>query len=300
MRNAFVSDLVKRARWANEIHIVLDNLSAHETKAVQQFLADHRKCGFTSLRPTPRGSTRWSCGLPRFSAICSREESLVLSLISVAKSGDTSEPTPKLPSLSVTLTQIRGAELLLTQSLGRLTRNMNRGSHHHAPRPEFTSWFVASWKVSAMLDYLPVVAMCREMANAGSARIIKQYTVTVDLSGLLDAKVCGFTRAVRILLSVTFPFRGAVLYSVHKVRRRRFLFGSEPGSFFAVVQCAAYSNVTAATWIRANKCRTAVGRERPKTIFMQHWGVLSSPARRPVLREARRASARSQISDLRP
>jgi transposase len=30
---AFLADLVKRARWAKEIHIVLDNLSAHKTKS---------------------------------------------------------------------------------------------------------------------------------------------------------------------------------------------------------------------------------------------------------------------------
>ena len=38
---AFVTELVNRARWAKEIHIVLDNLSAHKTKAVKQFLAEH-------------------------------------------------------------------------------------------------------------------------------------------------------------------------------------------------------------------------------------------------------------------
>jgi hypothetical protein len=43
---AFVSEVVKRTRWANEIHIVLDNLSAHKTKAVEQFLADHPKVHF--------------------------------------------------------------------------------------------------------------------------------------------------------------------------------------------------------------------------------------------------------------
>lgn len=43
---AFLSDLVSRTRWAKEIHIVLDNLSAHKTKAVQQFLADHPKVRF--------------------------------------------------------------------------------------------------------------------------------------------------------------------------------------------------------------------------------------------------------------
>ena len=37
----FLTDLVSRTRWAREIHVVLDNLSAHKTKAVEQFLAKH-------------------------------------------------------------------------------------------------------------------------------------------------------------------------------------------------------------------------------------------------------------------
>ncbi len=43
---AFVTELVKSARWAKEIHIVLDNLSAHKTNAVEQFLAEHPKVRF--------------------------------------------------------------------------------------------------------------------------------------------------------------------------------------------------------------------------------------------------------------
>jgi len=43
---SFLSELVSRARWAKEIHIVLDNLSAHKTKAVQEFLAEHPKVRF--------------------------------------------------------------------------------------------------------------------------------------------------------------------------------------------------------------------------------------------------------------
>jgi transposase len=43
---AFVSDLVYRARRAKQIHIVLDNLSAHKTQAVEQFLAEHPKVRF--------------------------------------------------------------------------------------------------------------------------------------------------------------------------------------------------------------------------------------------------------------
>jgi transposase/transposase-like protein len=40
---AFLGELVRKAKWAREIHIVLDNLSAHKTPTVQQFLANHPK-----------------------------------------------------------------------------------------------------------------------------------------------------------------------------------------------------------------------------------------------------------------
>jgi transposase len=43
---AFLSQLLTQARWAQEIHIVLDNLSAHKTPAVEEFLAQHHKVRF--------------------------------------------------------------------------------------------------------------------------------------------------------------------------------------------------------------------------------------------------------------
>src|ERR1700735_1571829 len=43
---AFLTHLVAQAKWAREIHIVLDNLSAHKTEAVQQFLSEHPKVRF--------------------------------------------------------------------------------------------------------------------------------------------------------------------------------------------------------------------------------------------------------------
>jgi transposase len=39
----FLTRLVRKARWAREIHIVLDNLSAHRTQAVREFLEDNPK-----------------------------------------------------------------------------------------------------------------------------------------------------------------------------------------------------------------------------------------------------------------
>ena len=42
----FMTTLVDQTKWAREIHIVLDNLSAHKTRAVEQFLQDHPKVQF--------------------------------------------------------------------------------------------------------------------------------------------------------------------------------------------------------------------------------------------------------------
>src|SRR5438270_4626700 len=42
----FLTGLVKKARWAKQIHIVLDNLSAHKTRTVREFLEDNPKVRF--------------------------------------------------------------------------------------------------------------------------------------------------------------------------------------------------------------------------------------------------------------
>ena len=43
---AFVRELGTKTRWAKQIHIVLDNLSAHKTKAVKEFLEQNSKVRF--------------------------------------------------------------------------------------------------------------------------------------------------------------------------------------------------------------------------------------------------------------
>lgn len=43
---AFLEGLVPRTRWAKEIHVVLDNLSAHKTKDVERFLEEHPQVRF--------------------------------------------------------------------------------------------------------------------------------------------------------------------------------------------------------------------------------------------------------------
>jgi transposase len=42
----FLTEIVSKTRWAKQIHIVLDNLSAHKTQAVQEFLAAYPKVHF--------------------------------------------------------------------------------------------------------------------------------------------------------------------------------------------------------------------------------------------------------------
>ncbi len=42
----FLTEIVANTRWAKQIHIVLDNLSAHKTQAVQDFLASNPKVQF--------------------------------------------------------------------------------------------------------------------------------------------------------------------------------------------------------------------------------------------------------------
>ena len=42
----FLRQLVHKARWAKQIHIVLDNLSAHKTQAVEEFLEQNPKVRF--------------------------------------------------------------------------------------------------------------------------------------------------------------------------------------------------------------------------------------------------------------
>ena len=43
---SFLQGLVSRTTWAKEIHIVLDNLSAHKTKDVERFLSEHPQVRF--------------------------------------------------------------------------------------------------------------------------------------------------------------------------------------------------------------------------------------------------------------
>jgi hypothetical protein len=93
---AFLSEAVKRARWANEIYIVLDNLSAHKTKAVEQFLAEHPKVHFHFTPTYSSCLNQVELWFAKSRAICSLAASSPPSPIWLARSASTSAPTPKL------------------------------------------------------------------------------------------------------------------------------------------------------------------------------------------------------------
>ena len=59
------SSIGRRHPTAREIHIIVDNLSAHKTQKVRTFLAAHPPCGCTTRRPIRRGSTRSNSGFRR-------------------------------------------------------------------------------------------------------------------------------------------------------------------------------------------------------------------------------------------
>jgi len=65
---AFVSDVVERTPTPREIHIVLDNLSAHKTQAVRDFLAANPRVRFHFTPTYSRGSIRSKSGSPESSA----------------------------------------------------------------------------------------------------------------------------------------------------------------------------------------------------------------------------------------
>lgn len=58
---AFLNDIVANQPRSKEIHVIADNLSAHKTKQVAGFLAEHPTVHM-HFTPNYSGSTRLSCG----------------------------------------------------------------------------------------------------------------------------------------------------------------------------------------------------------------------------------------------
>jgi transposase len=67
---AFLTDIFANQPRGKEVHVIADNLSAHKSSKVKDFLAAHRKVQLHfTRRPTPPGSIRWNCGASRSNAM---------------------------------------------------------------------------------------------------------------------------------------------------------------------------------------------------------------------------------------
>ena len=83
---AFLEDLIARQLPERAIHIICDNLSAHKTKAVCDFLVRHPKVRIHYTRPIRRGSIRSKSGSQKSNVISLPAASLRRSKIWIVKS----------------------------------------------------------------------------------------------------------------------------------------------------------------------------------------------------------------------
>jgi transposase len=121
----FLANVVGQARFAKQIHIVLDNLSAHKTKAVDEFLAAHPK---VQLHFTPTYSS-WLNQVELWFAKIQRDllaRGIFTSVADLArKIRKYIMPMPRLRGPSAGPSPIPPAELVIL-SLGQLTRHPTR------------------------------------------------------------------------------------------------------------------------------------------------------------------------------
>ena len=118
---AFLNQLLSKTRWAKEIHIVLDNLSAHKTKAVEEFLAQHPKVRFHF---TPTYSS-WLNQVELWFAKIQRDVIAAASSLPLPiwheSYASTSRLMPNQQNLSAGLILTLKSEFVLTKSPGQLT-----------------------------------------------------------------------------------------------------------------------------------------------------------------------------------
>ena len=119
---AFLQPLLSKTRGAKEIHIVLDNLSAHKTQAVEEFLQPHPKVRF-HFTPT---YSAWLNQVELWFAKIQRDvirRGVFTSVADLARSyARTSRRMPNQQNLSAGLIPILRSGFVLTKSPGRLTR----------------------------------------------------------------------------------------------------------------------------------------------------------------------------------
>ena len=124
---AFLKEVVSLCPRHKQIHIILDNLSAHKTAAVREFLEQIPVFSSISRPPTLPGSTKLNSGSPRSSARSSPAAYSLPSLIWPVSSAATSMPIPPMPGPFNGSTQTRLDAFVLTISLGQATRWLQTG-----------------------------------------------------------------------------------------------------------------------------------------------------------------------------
>jgi transposase len=118
---AFLQEVVSLCPPRQQIHIILDNLSAHKTQAVRAFLQQHPRVRFHFTPTYSPGSIRSRSGSPRSNARSSHAASSPRFPTWLANSAATSMPTPPMPGPSSGNTPTPLAASAVTNSLRQAT-----------------------------------------------------------------------------------------------------------------------------------------------------------------------------------
>src|SRR5215472_2843274 len=119
---AFLEEVVSLCPPRQQIHVILDNLSAHKTPSVPISSSAIRACSFTSRLPILLGSTKSNSGSPKSSARSLRAASSHRSPIWRVNFVATSTPTLPTPARSSGSTLPLLAACALTNSMRQSTR----------------------------------------------------------------------------------------------------------------------------------------------------------------------------------
>jgi transposase len=118
---AFLEEVVSRCPRQQQIHIILDNLSAHKTQSVQGFLEQNPRVQFHFTPTTLPGSTKWNSGSPRSNGMSLLAVSSLLCLTWPANFAAISTP--------IRLTHVRFAGSTLTHHAGSSSNELTATGH---------------------------------------------------------------------------------------------------------------------------------------------------------------------------
>ena len=117
----FLEGLVARTKWTKEIHVVLDNLSAHKTQDVERFLASHPQVHFHFTPTYSSWLNQVELWFAKIQRDVIRRGCSPRSPTSATNCASTSERIRNQLRPSAGPTQIPPAASVLTKSPGQLT-----------------------------------------------------------------------------------------------------------------------------------------------------------------------------------